>query len=373
MAVISTDYIAYFINRLRRYHIGRWDDEGQWKKAVKKRVYCWIRRTPAVPATDDLRYILLNVIRGKHRNATIQSWQIASLILGALENGDSDGKKIVDCWIRKNIDADGAWRHSISKVDLASLGYAVLNTEIDPHKIKPAMDEIIKIIEDNTCNDGVISYSQGSKTPIRYVDTLGMVCPFLAKYGDTYHDERYIKKAYAQIYEFRQHGMLKNTELPCHAYNVKSKLPLGVYGWGRGSAWYFLALVNVWKSSPDVREKKILEEWISDAAEYYKIWQQNDGGFCSILQGGGRFDSSVTAAMAYFYMMCYKIFQKEEYFLISKRCLNKIKTVTMKNGAIDLCQGDTHGIGIFSINYDIMPFAQGLVLQTLSMGAGRIK
>lgn len=373
LVTVAIDYLAHFFNRMKRYHIGQWDNEQQWKNAVRNRVYRWIKRVPAVPATDNMQYILWNVIRGKLRNATIDSWQTASLILGAVEIGNDEAKKVINCWIRQNINKDGTWKRSISKVDFASLGYAVLSTEIDPEKIKPAMEEIIKIIKANTCDDGMISYSQGSKTPLRYVDTLGMVCPFLAKYGEVFHEEKYFKEAYRQILEFRKHGMLANTEFPCHAYNADSKLPLGVYGWGRGSAWYFLATVNVWKSAPDIEEKKILEKWIYDAAEYYKMWQQNDGGFCSILQGGGRYDSSITSAMAYFYMMCFKIFQKDEYYRISKMCLNKLKTVTMKNGAVDLCQGDTHGIGVFSTNYNIMPFAQGLLLQTLGMEAGSKK
>ena len=36
---------------------------------------------------------------------------------------------------------------------------------------------------------------------------------------------------------------------------------------------------------------------------------------------------------------------------------------TMRDGAIDCCQGDTHGIGSFSQTFDIMPFAQGMALR----------
>ena len=33
---------------------------------------------------------------------------------------------------------------------------------------------------------------------------------------------------------------------------------------------------------------------------------------------------------------------------------------TRRNGEIDFSQGDTKGIGIYSLTYDIMPFTQGI-------------
>ena len=38
---------------------------------------------------------------------------------------------------------------------------------------------------------------------------------------------------------------------------------------------------------------------------------------------------------------------------------------TRMTGAIDWCQGDTKGIGVFSQMYDTMPFAQGMALRAV--------
>ena len=73
--------------------------------------------------------------------------------------------------------------------------------------------------------------------------------------------------------------------------------------------------------------------------------------------------------MAWFYAKMQIIEGDCEYSEISKRCLEKIKENTRITGAIDWCQGDTKDIGVFSQTYDIMPFAQGMILRTINNNA----
>lgn len=367
LLILGFDYVLDFYTKVRRFHIGRWNNNREWEKSIKNRTYKWLIKTPTVRKTDNYRYVLFDVMKGDYRNDTIQSWQTAGLILGINEVNNAESKSILQKWLKKNMTQDGEWVRTGNKIDFALLAYAVLKATDCVLEVKPAMDSIIEIIEANKCADGMISYSQGRNTDIRFVDTLGMVCPFLAAYGVSYDKEEYVSMAVKQIKEFHEFGLLKEKSLPCHAYNVRNHTPLGVYGWGRGTAWYFLALVNTWKELPESPDKQLLEKWIFEAAENYLQYQSDDGGYCTILQGGGQYDSSVTAAMAYFYRNCGNIFHDEKYFIVAEKCLAKISKLTMKDGAVDVCQGDTHGIGVFSQVFDIMPFAQGLVLQTLAM------
>lgn len=367
VVIIGFDFVMNFVSQMKRYRIGRWKDEEQWKDAVKKRCYKWMKRTPTVKKTDNYRYLLLDIVRGNYRNATIQSWQTAGLVLGVNEIEDEESQAVIKQWKEKILTKDGQWRQLGNKVDYALLAYALLKATEDVQSIKPAMDCVVKILENNLCEDGMVSYSQGKDTCIRFVDTLGMVCSFLTAYGVVYQKDKYVDMAMRQIEAYREVGLLRNSALPCHACNVNTRKPLGIYGWGRGAAWYFLALVNTWKELPHSDNKEKVEQWILEAANCYIQYQQPDGGFCTILQGGGQYDSSVTAAMSYFYRMCWEIFGEKKFLKVSDKCLMKVKTVTMRNGAIDVCQGDTHGIGVFSQVFDIMPFAQGLVMQTLEM------
>ena len=364
------DKVFDFVAAIKRYHIGRWNDFESWEKAVVKRAIIWGKHCPIVRVEDKSSYELIKRVTGKYSDFTVQSWQEAELALGLIEYSDKNHMKCISYdFLSKFISENGNWKCKIDRVDYALLAYALLKLCKNPRKIYPAMNEMIRIIELNLCEDGMISYSLGKNTTIRYVDTLGMVCPFLVLYGKMYDNKRYIKMAIDQIEKFRNIGVLENYSLPCHAYDKKNSLPIGIYGWGRGTAWYFLALIDTYRELDQSNEKKKLSELISEAAENYFNFQSADGGFSTILQAGGQYDSSVTAAMAYFYGICAIIYQNEKYSNISKQCLKKLSSVTMKSGAIDLCQGDTHGIGIFSQVFDIMPFAQGLVLRALSVNS----
>lgn len=366
LMIVSFDFIYSLFFILQRYHIGRWDSNTKWKNAVENICFKWIENTPNVRPTDRRGYIFWEILKGKNKNSTIQSWQMAGIMLGICSLNSKKAQYYLSNWKSRYLNNAGEWKIKPQKVDSALLAYAMLQC-YNRDEIKPSMDYVISIIESNLCSDGMISYSQGRNSKIRFVDTLGMVCPFLALYGTIYNKPYYIELAYEQIIQYRKVGMLEKTELPCHAINVENNLPLGVYGWGRGTGWYILALIETYKSISDYEKKCELKKIIQMAAEQYDRYQQEDGGFQTILQGGGQYDSTITILMAYFYKVCYGIFKNKNYLNIAAQAINKIKTVTMRNGSVDRCQGDTHGIGVFSQDFDIMPFAQGILLLAVNM------
>lgn len=124
-------------------------------------------------------------------------------------------------------------------------------------------------------------------------------------------------------------------------------------------------MIDTYFELTNCKEKTEMKAWIDDAAKEYLKYQHEDGSFYTILQGGGQYDSSVTAVMAYFYRKCSVVFDDRKYGEIADRCIARLMKVTMKDGAIDQCQGDTHGIGIFSQVFDVMPFVQGILLRSL--------
>lgn len=142
-------------------------------------------------------------------------------------------------------------------------------------------------------------------------------------------------------------------------------MPLGVYGWGRGTAWYLIGLVDTYHQLQTPEYQAEVLQWISESAQAYVEYQRTDGGFGSILQREGTYDSSATAAMAWFYAECATLLKNSVYRDNSHRCLSILLKRTRLTGAIDDCQGDTKGIGIFAQTYDIMPFAQGMALRAI--------
>lgn len=361
--IFGVDFYFYMLNRYCRYHIGRWNNYDEWLSNVKNISIKWTRKTPVVKMTDNNRLMVIDMINGKYKNNNIQSWQLGGLLLGLCECNDKEAKEAINKLIVKLIDKDGNWVTKPTNVDCGLLSYAILKNSKDYKKIKPAMDYSIGIIEKNICEDGMIAYTSDKNVDERYVDTLGFVCPFLQLYSNIYAEEKFSKISLEQINQYNKYGLLHDTYLPNHAYNPKNKLPLGVYGWGRGVAWYVIGLIDTYIEIKDSDEKLILKQNIKNVADSYINYQREDGGFGSILQNERTYDSSATAVLAYFYSRCYEIFENPKYLEVSNKCLQKIKSVTRITGKVDWCQGDTKGIGVHSQTFDIMPFAQGFTLR----------
>lgn len=361
--IFGVDFYFYMLNRYCRYHIGRWNNYDEWLSNVKNISIKWTRKTPVVKMTDNNRLMVIDMINGKYKNNNIQSWQLGGLLLGLCECNDKEAKEAINKLIVKLIDKDGNWVTKPTNVDCGLLSYAILKNSRDYKKIKPAMDYSIGIIEKNICEDGMIAYTSDKNVDERYVDTLGFVCPFLQLYSNIYAEEKFSKISLEQINQYNKYGLLHDTYLPNHAYNPKNKLPLGVYGWGRGVAWYVIGLIDTYIEIKDSDEKLILKQNIKNVADSYINYQREDGGFGSILQNERTYDSSATAVLAYFYSRCYEIFENPKYLEVSNKCLQKIKSVTRITGKVDWCQGDTKDIGVHSQTFDIMPFAQGFTLR----------
>ena len=362
LVIWGVDLYHYLLNRYCRYHIGRWPDAGAWRKAVIRRAIRWTVKTPVVKITDNNRYLLLDMLQGRYRSNTIQSWQTAGLLLGLQSAGNAEADAAVQKALDTLLDGRGMFRTKPTNVDCGMLAYSMLKT-CDPEKIRPAMDFAAELIRSRAGMDGTLVYVNDVTSDERYVDTVGLVCPFLARYGRVYHKPEFTKLATDQLRAFSAHGLEQNTLLPNHAYSVSRKLPLGVYGWGRGAGWYTLGLIDTYPELPDGEDKVWLKSHIRAVADSYLQFQRPDGGFGHILQLQNGYDSSATAALAYFYRQCAHIFEDSRYADAADRCLTKLRSVTRITGAIDWCQGDTKGIGVFSQTYDVLPFAQGLALR----------
>lgn len=362
LLLFGVDACFYLKNRYGRFHIGRWPDEKKWQNAVVNCAVRWTRKTPVVKKTDNSRYMLFDVLQGEYKSSTIQSWQTGSLILGLACQGDTECA-LAKAAAEKIVDSNGSFATKPTNVDCGLLSYALLEV-LPSEQIRPAMDFAAELIDGNVASDGMIAYT-GKDADERYVDTIGLTCPFLARYARVYQKPEYAQLAMRQLKLFSEYGLYRNSLLPNHAFSSRTKLPLGVYGWGRGTAWYVLGLIDTYFELPDGEDKNWLKTQVQQVADAYLQYQRADGGFGHILQMQQGYDSSATAALAYFYRRCSEIFENETYAACADSCLEKLRTVTKITGAIDWCQGDTKGIGIFAQTYDIMPFAQGMAVRAM--------
>lgn len=363
LAFAAVDLWHVFYTWQARINIGRYDDLNEWRRSVITVATRWLKKTPAVPCRATDRLILLDMLFGRRSSGAIQSWQKAGLVL-ALSRipGYTFDARIIRRLIAK---------HSETRsVDRALLAYALMRSPY-PVEIRREVDEFAhstrELLEHVRGENATIPYRQ-NLPDIRFVDTLGFVCPFLFAYAAEYGDAEAADLAEQQLREYADF-LHPDIQLPPHAYDVSRCNPMGVYDWGRGFGWYILAIVESYRileSSLQIASPALMQ-WlrsgIVDAASRMIALQHADGGFSAFLNdANGRPESSATALCAMLLGKAYAITEDCRYLEAADRSLCSLMHSTRRDGAIDFCQGDTMGIGYYSSDFNIMPFAQGMAV-----------
>jgi len=336
---IGFDLSLSFYEWQARIHIGRWNNRILWQKAIETKARKWLRCPPTVKLTDNNRWVLYDVLRGKYRNKTIQSWQEAGLLLAF-------GKEESVQYASKKTDSiTGDWKKPPVHVDEALLAYVLKKNGVLTTK---AEDTILSLLTELKGIQKTIPY-RATLPNVRFVDTIGMVVPFLSICG---------KKELAsdQIEEYDR-ARLTGTSIPSHAYDISGNVPLGIYDWARGIGWYILGLVE---SNADIS----LNERIVSLAEELLPYQKEGGGFSVMFfNKKAASESSGTALIGLLMVNAYRICSDRRFLDAAFRTERQLMTVTRRTGAIDSCQGDTKGIGYYSMTFTVMPFAQGIALK----------
>ena len=306
----------------------------------------WLKKTPAVPISDQTRFTLPERLRGTYKSKNIQAWQQGALLLGI---GDcAEGKAFAASLLQ-----NGNWKTPVQRADFALLAYAVLRVS-DSEAVRPAMDQMYAFLKEQA-GEGTVPYNPGLRN-VRFVDTVGMVCPFLWLYAQTYHCPEAQALCMRQLSEYAEKGMHPTLHLPVHSLNVQNGAPLGIYGWGRGCGWYALALAELMCCGADVTAYAL-----PFAESLLHVQQANGAWSRQVLaeQGG---ESSATAMLGFFMAVLSDTVQDEKYRRAAQKAQVFLQTCIRKNGKVDYAQGDTKGIGFYSKRLSTMPAAQGFVL-----------
>ncbi len=368
--VIAIDLIPQFYTWQSRIHIGRIKDSGIWSNKVLNKSMQWLKNTPTITLTDNKRLIIIDILRGNYKRNAIQYWQKASLILGLTEcynkTKNQQCQKEVNTFLKSTF-KNGDWKVQPTEIDSVILAYSVLNIDwIDHEDYKLAYERAYQLILDLVGSDGTVAYRKHT-TNYRFVDTIGFICPFLVLYGVKFHKPEAIDLAIKQISTFNEFGMLDNYFIPCHTYHIKTKLPVGLFGWGRGLGWYAIGLIDAWSILPEENpNKKTLAKSVVSFAQMAIIFQNINGAWSWIVNDkSSRMDSSTTATLAWFFTKAASIQSISSDCISAKeKALEYLKSVTRRDGAIDFSQGDTKGIGIYSQEFNMLPFTQGFCLRS---------
>lgn len=336
---IGVDLILHLSEWQSRIHIGRWNDRLEWQKAIETKACKWLTNPPTVKLTDNNHWILYDILRGRYWNRTVQSWQMAGLLLAF-------GKKEAIRYVSQKIDTTtGDWKISPTYIDEALLAYVLKKNDVLPPKAEETVHSLImnlKGVQDT------IPYRSDIPN-VRFIDTIGMVVPFLFYCGKS-------TLATKQLEEYDK-AKLSNSSIPSHAFDIVHNVPLGIYDWGRGIGWYILGLVE---SNVD----GLLDSRIILLADELLSFQKAEGGFGAMFFNKTTVsESSGTALIGLLMVNAYKISSDSRFLDAAFLAEKQLMKSTRRTGAIDFCQGDTKGIGYYSTTFSIMPFTQGIALK----------
>ena len=367
IVILLNDIIPIIKTWVSRIHIGRYDNKDIWKTAMAEKSVKWINNTPKIKVTDNTRLVIIDKLKGNYSKSAIQHWQHAALLLGLNEGGDNKANESINKYLNSHFDGNGQWKEKPEFVDCAILSYAIMKYDT-ADKYKPSLDYTYELIKELVGEDNTVKYRE-SMPNYRYVDTVGFISPFLVKYGLKYNDEKAIELGIKQITEYYKYGFDSDNNIPFHAYDVNNKYKLGLCGWGRGLGWFAIGLIDAWRELPNNNKyKNILEEIVIKYANTILKVQLDNGGFgWTVTRKETRIDSSTTATLGYFLVCASEIEEITESCLEGyNKAIKYLMSVTKKNGEIDFSQGDTKDIGVYSILFDILPFAQGFALRAIN-------
>lgn len=200
-----------------------------------------------------------------------------------------------------------------------------------------------------------------------YVDTLGMICPFLSVFGHIYGSKEASDLATHLIVDFVEKSFDRKSGLPYHAYDASSGEKLGIIGWGRGVGWLMLSLVDTIEFVEDVN-RSILIEIFGDLVANVSNYQCEDGLFSWQLSAfEGHKDSSASS------MIGYAIKRGIDLGIIStgytrnaQQCAQSI-LVSSNDGIIGSSSAECKGIGQYPYIFTDNAWGQGFGLALLSL------
>ncbi len=303
-----------------RIKIGQWDNREKWRDAVASKARKWLNHTPVVPANDKIFH---------RKSVNVQFWQIGGLLLGL---DDKDAERFVST--HPDIYEKGA-----SPVETSFLAYTLKCH----HQLGLDQEQKLKSSLCNLVTRGTLQY-RDTACDLRYVDTIGLACPFMCSAGMEDAADR-------QIAEFDR--TLYDGVFPPHAFDPVRNLPMGVYDWSRGMGWYILGLI----SSENNKER------VTRLASRMLDFQRSDGSFgCFLFNPSSRKESSGTALAGLLLTTAYEWGDDVRFLQAARKAESALMSMTRRNGAIDYAQGDTKDIGMYSGRFDTMPFVQGIAL-----------
>ncbi|MCB1124887.1 MAG: glycoside hydrolase family 88 protein [Verrucomicrobiae bacterium] len=209
------------------------------------------------------------------------------------------------------------------------------------------------------------------------VDTLGMVCPFLARAGREFDMPEATRLARQQLLEFLDRGMDERSGLPFHAYQVDSPsgnaAPFGLAGWGRGAGWLALGLAETLHWLPATEpDRPRLEEALRRLAATLRGCQRADGLWgWAVNIPGAQPDTSATGMIAWALRIGMEDRVLDDGFQETReKAIAGILRCSKESGEVGQSMADVAGIGQYPWLFAHTTWTQGFAILAVGGGSG---
>ncbi len=273
-------------------------------------------------------------------------------------------KKYYDRWIRTG--------HKIYYMDDIYSGMTLIDLHqiTGEEKYRQAAQKMVQFLfYHETDESGSLPYRPLQKNGYIFADGIGMICPFLCKYGATYADMNAMNLAVTQLQNFIQFGMDEKTGLPYHGYQYESGVKYGIIGWGRAVGWLMIgmaeSLAYLETTRPSYETIKQAYRRLVDKVEAYQL----EGGLYSwqLSAKEGPVDTSATAMILY--AIARSLDTKVLIGIHKSRMMRGREALwnSVKDGKIYGCLAECQGFCMYPQVYGAYPWSLGPALSLFVM------
>ncbi|WP_286080048.1 glycoside hydrolase family 88 protein [Parablautia intestinalis] len=295
-----------------------------------------------------------------------------SLIDYYMQNRNSEEAAIIIKCLRKYYDRWIKRGCKINYLDDMCSGMALIDLHqiTGDEKYKKAAETMVQYLFHHEMDPaGSLPYRPEQKNDFIFADGIGMVCPFLCKYGSTYGDINAINLATVQIQNFIDGGMDGKTGLPYHGYQFENGVKYGIIGWGRAVGWLMIgmseSLAYMDETMPGYDIVRQSYRRMVDKVEAYQL--ENGLYSWQLAAREGPVDTSATAMILY---AIARSLETKDLIGIHKSRMQRGREALwnmVKEGKLYDCLAECQGFSMYPQVYDAYPWSLGPALSLFAM------
>ena len=227
-------------------------------------------------------------------------------------------------------------------------------------KMLDSMAEYIKSAP--RAKDGSILYRENQKEMV-YADTIGMIVPFMCRYGAITGDKELQELAVLQVMNFIKSGMDRESGLLYHAYDAETNIKHGIIGWGRAVGWILIGIaegIDYVDGELSIQLQEAIENLLPSIVKYRRM----SGLFSWQLQAmDGPIDISATGMILLSMVKLLKHNYIDDSFQnVADKC---VETIVECGGAFEKCLAECQALSCYPQVYAIYPWGTALVIEAL--------